>query len=96
MQAGAVIAHLKIFNRTETGYIKAAICRNGAEPDVDGDLAASASRRHEVVLNLRAVAAPELLRDQVDQAAAELPGTLQLIHCEAFRPAPPVRQPIER
>ena len=93
--AGATIAHLKLFNQASTGYVKASICRNGAEPDVDGDLTASPSRRHDLVLNLRAVAAPELLREVVEKAAAELPGKLTVIHCEAFRPGPPTRSTSE-
>jgi hypothetical protein len=89
-QAGAVIAHLKVFNQAPTGYIKASICRNGEEPDVEGDLMASSSRRHDLVLNLRAVAAPELMSEVVEKAAASLPGKVTVVHCESFRPGPPV------
>lgn len=88
-RAGAAIAHLKVFDRAPAGYIKAAICRNGAEPDVDGDLSASASRGHELVLNLRAVAAPELMLQLVERSLAALAGKATRIHCEAFRPGPP-------
>ncbi|HZT32600.1 MAG TPA: GTP-binding protein [Bryobacteraceae bacterium] len=83
------IAHLKLFAQTRTGCLKAGICRNGDPPEVEGALDAAPARRHRLVLNLRAGGPPELLRALVDRAAAGLPGSLQVRHVEAFRPAPP-------
>lgn len=88
-KAGAIIAHVKVFCQAPTGYVKASICRNGEEPDVDGDLTASPSLRHDLVLNVRAVAAPEVLKEAAEKAASELPGKVTVTHCEAFRPGPP-------
>jgi hypothetical protein len=88
--AGAAIAHLKIFTRARTGYIKASLCRNGEEPVIEGDLIALPARRHELVLNLRAQAAPELLERILGQAAAELPGSVATLHRQCFRPGKPV------
>lgn len=88
-RTGAAIAHLKVFDRARTGWIKASISRNGEEPGVDGDLLASPARRHELVLNLRACAAPEILASIVASAAANIPGRIDWKHRESFRPAPP-------
>jgi hypothetical protein len=90
--AGIAIAHLKVFDRARTGYIKASICANGEEPWVDGDLLAGPARRHELVLNLRARGAPEKLQAIVDEGAKELRGTVRVLHRQAFRPAAPMPQ----
>ena len=85
----AAIAHLKIFVEAGTGWIKAGVCRNGAEPAVEGQLDAAPARHHRVVLNLRASAAPELLQSLVARGIHEMPGRWDVRHEEAFRPAPP-------
>src|SRR3984957_1841683 len=89
-RAAAPIAHLKIFDRAPSGYIKASICANGEEPSIDGDLLASSALRHELVVNLRARALPEVLQEVVTRATSELPGPLRVLHEQAFQPAPPV------
>ncbi len=89
-RAGVQIAHLKVFDQASTGYIKASICRSGEEPVVDGDLLASPSRQHELVLNLRAKAEPQLLDALVSRATFELPGTVSVVHRQSFRPSRPV------
>jgi hypothetical protein len=88
--AGARIAHLKLFGQAPTGYVRAGICANGEEPGVEGMLDASPARVIHVVLNLRATAAPELLLDIVDRTVAAIPGKLQILHRNAFRPAAPM------
>lgn len=90
--AGAKIVHLKVFDGAPTGSIKVAVCRNGAEPDVEGDLTASPANRHDVVLNLRAEAGPELLRETVEAAFAALPPKIEILNLQAFQPAPPKPQ----
>jgi hypothetical protein len=85
-RAGARIAHLKVLDRAATGFLKAGITANGQEPDVDGDLAASPTSKHEVIVNLRAMADPEVLRVTVEHA---LPSRSTVKHLEAFRPAAP-------
>jgi hypothetical protein len=89
-RAGAPIAHLKIFDRAPTGYIRAGICRNGDEPSVVGDLLASPARRHELVINLRARALPAVLDEAVARATGELPATLRVLQHQCFQPSPPV------
>lgn len=90
--AGARIAHLKIFDGASTGSVKIAVCRNGEEPDVEGDLAASPASRHDLVLNLRAEAGPELLREVVEAAFARLPPKIEIVSLQAFQPLPPKPQ----
>ena len=89
-RAGAPIAHLKIFNRAPTGYIRAGICNNGDQPSVAGDLMASPAVRHELIINLRARALPAVLDEAVTRATGELPGTLRVVRHQCFQPSPPV------
>jgi hypothetical protein len=88
-ESGSAIAHMKIYGQARTGFIKAATCRNGEMPFVEGDLAASPAREHELILNLRASGDPETLRAIVTQAGARLPGATTIHRFECFRPAPP-------
>jgi hypothetical protein len=92
--AGYGIAHLKAIDRASSGFLKASLCRNGQDPAIDGDLLASPARHHSLIVNLRALAEPELLRSVVEAAIAGLPGTLTEGRLQAFRPAPP--QPTTR
>ncbi len=89
-EAGAEIAHAKVFVQAETGWVKAGISENGQEPFVDGRLDASPAMRHQIVLNIRAVAAPELLESVVADAPFE--GRVHVRSKEAFRPAAPQRR----
>jgi hypothetical protein len=86
---GVSIAHLKIFDRTSTGFAKTTICANGAEIAPDGDLSSPQERRHDLVINLRALADPSLLQNTVRSAIASLAETVSVKHSGAFRPAPP-------
>ena len=88
-RSGIEIVHLKVFDQAPTGYIKASLCRNGDEPFVNGALDASPAQRHELLLNLRATGAPDVLEKIVTQAAARLSGKATVLHFESFRPAPP-------
>jgi hypothetical protein len=90
--AGIRIAHLKIFDRSSCGYVKASICSNGADPEPEGDLLAPAAFNHEFVINLRAVADPDRLLTIVEKEVARLIGTLRVRHLRAFRPAAPQPQ----
>lgn len=87
--AGARIAHLKLFDRCGAGWVKASLCANGAEPGVEGTLDASPASRHELLLNLRAVADPGRLGEISRECLNRLPGALRIGAFECFRPAPP-------
>jgi len=86
--AGIRIVHLKLMDQCPAGYVKAALTGNGLEPAVEGALDASPAARHEVLLNLRALGAPEELRAIVQSAFAAHASEWRAL--QAFRPAPPV------
>ena len=82
------IVHLKALAQCESGYVKAALTENRREPAVEGVLDASPAAEHDVLLNLRALGDPDLMRSIVEKAFANLsPGGLT---AQAFRPAAPV------
>jgi hypothetical protein len=86
--AGIRIVHLKILDQCATGYVKAALTANGQEPAVEGALDASPAPVHDVLLNLRALGAPEELRAVVESVFAG--HRVKWRGVEAFRPAAPV------
>jgi hypothetical protein len=88
-RAGVEIAHLKILDQCRTAYMTAGICHNGDEQEVDGDLDAPPTVHHELVLNIRARGAPEILQSVVKHAIARLPGTASVRLFECFRPSAP-------
>jgi hypothetical protein len=83
------IAHLKTFDRSPAGWLKAAICANGARPSVEGNLEASPSSRHELLVNLRAAGSPTLVRGIIEEQVRHLPGQSLETHLSCFSPAPP-------
>jgi hypothetical protein len=86
---GIGIAHLKVSDRCDAGFVKVSVCRNGEEGQPDGDLAASPEWHHEVTVNLRALGDPVRLLAIVQAALALVDGTVEVRHAGAFRPAPP-------
>lgn len=84
------IVHLKLFVQSKTGYLKAALTGNGQDPIVEGALDASPADRHEILLNVRALADPEVLRGIVEREFAGLPARLTWRHVQCFRPSRPV------
>ena len=83
------IAHLKLTDDTASGFLKAAITRNGQSPTVEGNLAASPSDVHELLLNIRASGNPSSLRHIVEQHISQLPGHSETRHMQCFSPAAP-------
>lgn len=88
-EAGISIAHLKIFIRSPTGWLKAAVCANGAEPAVEGNLDASPAARHEVLVNLRAKGDPAHVQQVVEGQLPRLEGRKLDMSFNCFSPAPP-------
>jgi hypothetical protein len=84
------IAHLKAIVTSPTGFLKAAICGNGQEPIVDGDLNASPAPRLDLLLNLRAVAEPSQVRKIVEHELHHLQSGLTQCAVDCFSPAAPV------
>ncbi len=83
------IVHLKAIVNSESGFVKAALCANGADPVVEGMLDASPARYHELLLNLRCVGEAEQTRQIVENCLAQLGFTLAALHINCFHPAPP-------
>jgi CobW/HypB/UreG family nucleotide-binding protein len=83
------IVHLKTMAETPTGYVKAAICANGQEPEVEGVLDASPSMRHELTLNIRALGHPEQMAGIIERELERLDGRWIERTARCFRPAAP-------
>ena len=83
------IAHLKAMDECSSGYVKASIVRNGEEPFVQGTLDASPAAAHEMLLNLRAIAEPDVLRRLVEDELAKLAGSVTITNMQCFSPAAP-------
>jgi G3E family GTPase len=88
-RAGIAIVHLKALIRSDAGFLKLAVTRNGQEPDVRGDLSASSTRGFDLTLNLRAVGDPDIVRGIVEIALASSVGTWTGLRLRCFQPAPP-------
>jgi len=87
--AGISIVHLKVFDSSPAGWLKAAICANGEEPKVEGNLDASAAHRHELLVNLRAKGDPDQVRRVVEGRLKRLQGAILDLRIECFSPAAP-------
>jgi len=83
------IAHVKLLDECESGYIKASIARNGDEPIVEGVLNASGCTNHRLLINARAVGSPAMLERLVRKEVSELPGSVGAMIIQCFSPAPP-------
>lgn len=83
------IVHLKLMDESPSGYLKAALIANGEEPAVEGDLTASPSSSHNLLLNIRAVADPAPLQSVVLEQIDRLPGSVKIESLQCFSPAAP-------
>jgi hypothetical protein len=86
---GVPIVHLKIFDSSASGWLKAAVCGNSEEPRVEGNLDASPTCRHELLVNLRAKGEPGLVRRVVEEQLRQLQGSLTEVRLNCFSPAAP-------
>jgi Ni2+-binding GTPase involved in maturation of urease and hydrogenase len=87
--AGIAIVHLKIFDSSPSGWLKAAVCSNGEEPRLEGNLDASPSVRHELLVNLRAKGAPTDVRQILEERLHQLDGAVANMRLDCFSPAAP-------
>jgi Ni2+-binding GTPase involved in maturation of urease and hydrogenase len=90
--AGVSLVHMKVFDGSPTGWLKAAMCNNGEEPIVEGDLDASPASRHELLLNLRAKGSPIEVQRIVEALVEQLRGRIFDIRLDCFSPAAPQPQ----
>ncbi len=86
---GIQIVHLKIIDEAASGYLRAALTANGQEPETEGDLTASPSSVHSVLLNIRAVADPFALQPVVLQQINRVQGNIRIETLQCFSPAAP-------
>lgn len=86
----AWIAHLKVFDRTRFGWVRASITANGENPVTEGQLVTDPAIDHLLVVNLRALSDPAMLRDTVVSLIHGLGAEVTIRHLGAFRPQPPV------
>ncbi len=94
--AGVHVVHLKATDQCPSGFLKAAICANGQEPQVEGDLDAAPARDHEILINLRAAGDAGHVRTVVEESMADLRGKILYQQISCFTPAPPVRPAASR
>jgi CobW/HypB/UreG, nucleotide-binding domain len=87
--AGIPVVHLKIFDGSACGWVKAAVCGNGEEPRVEGNLDASPAGRHEVLVNLRAKGGPGPVQKVVEEQLRQMEGRLTEVRLDCFSPAAP-------
>jgi len=87
--AGISIVHLKTILTGDTGYIKAALCGNRVEPQVEGMLDASPVDRLELTLNLRCVGEAEAAKALVERCLEQVDAKIVDRNIQAFHPAAP-------
>lgn len=88
--AAAEIAHMKVFAKARSGFIKASVTRNGEDPAVEGQVLAGSSNTHELSLNIRAKCTPETMNVAADRALAMISGKITMVHRECFQPGRPM------
>jgi hypothetical protein len=88
--AGLAVAHVKVLDQADTGYVRVSLCGDGRTPAVEGALDASSAARHQLLVNARVIGDPEMLSRVVAKCLRALGGELQLVSLEVFRPSPPV------
>jgi Ni2+-binding GTPase involved in maturation of urease and hydrogenase len=87
--SGVPIVHLKIFDQSASGWVKAAMCMNGEEPIVEGILDASPAGTHEILVNLRAKGQPAIVRKIAEEQFRKLEGRVRVVRLDCFSPAAP-------
>ncbi len=83
------IVHLKAIIDSPTGFLKAAMCANGQQPEVEGAVDASPASRHDLLLNLRALGPASRVRGIVEEELGKLNAELIGLHIDCFHPAAP-------
>ena len=86
--SGIGIVHLKALDHASSGSLKVALCANRDEPSLEGALDASPAVSHRLLLNLRAVSAPDPVRAIVEKALEGVRGVSDL-RLTCFSPAAP-------
>lgn len=85
------IVHLKATDNSDSGFLKAAMCSNSDEPQIDGELDASPATAHEILINLRSEGDPGTVHAVAEECMAEVSGRILHHEISCFTPAPPKR-----
>ncbi len=83
------IVHLKAIINSPAGFLKAAICANRQQPEVEGALDASPASKHHLLINLRALGTASRVRAIVEEELDKLDAELTGLHIDCFHPAAP-------
>ena len=86
--ASIPIVHLKMMVTSPARWLKAAICANGEEPVIEGDLDTSNARVHDVIVNLRATGSPSHVQRIVRRELGRSVGSIHHLRLNCFSPAP--------
>jgi hypothetical protein len=87
--SGITIVHLKAIIQAQTGFVKAAICSNGQQPSVEGNLDASPAPVHELLVNLRAVGEADRVMEIIERDLKLMGWELADLEIACFHPARP-------
>jgi CobW/HypB/UreG, nucleotide-binding domain len=88
-KADISIVHLKMIVTSPTGFVKAAMCGNGQEPQVEGALDDSPSSKLDLLLNLRALGPAQQVEEVVERELSRFEGMLEDVSLDCFTPAAP-------
>jgi hypothetical protein len=88
--SGTPVVHMKAMVSAPTGWVKAALAAPRQVPDVEGALDASPARRLQILLNLRSVGDPEVVRSIVEPPLRRFGAQLVELGIDCFSPAAPL------
>ena len=88
-RARLAIAHVKILDQTESGYVRVSLCGDGRAPAVDGVLDAAPAVKHQLLVNARVVGDPDVLSRVVEESLRGLGGEVQLGAARSVPPCAP-------
>jgi Ni2+-binding GTPase involved in maturation of urease and hydrogenase len=88
-EAGIAIVHLKAIARGDSGFVKAALCGNRTEPQVEGMLDASPASQLELLVNLRCVGTADAAKQIVERCLNGVNAEILDTRVHAFHPAAP-------
>jgi CobW/HypB/UreG, nucleotide-binding domain len=89
-KTGSLIAHMKALASGPTGFVKAAIATHGQAPQIEGNLDASPTSELELLLNLRTLGEPGVVRELVKERMREFNNQVRHMELDCFRPGAPV------
>jgi hypothetical protein len=89
MGAGFSVTHMKAIMQCSTGFVKAAVTKNTDVPKIEGNLDASPSSDHRLLLNLRGLGRALDIRNMVEENVKRLDAQKLDMELNCFHPAAP-------